>query len=424
MKRFVSSVIWLTGVLLGLIGAVISFFVASFMISNIPVVCVLSLMVGFLIIFGMGKLAQRVSPRRGNGKKPVLVAGVAMVALFSLSAVTVFKPLPGPMMAAEVPENTKYWDLKTGSHIAYWHYEAVGSNKSTPIIFLHGGPGAFTRDLERDFFSKFTELGYDVYLYDQPGAGFSSTLPLENYTLKHYVQDLEAIRQEIGAEKFILIGQSFGGVLGTVYASEYPERLEKIIFTSPGELKEEKSAESTEVAPNASDSMNKFEPSFSEGLRFNAAVIMAQINYRNAEAFATQKELTDYATRMISGFMAQSYPPDYAGKVPNLKTGGINIYANTLLQNDKINQIPIATEKIKKLDVPLLILRTEYDYIPWSDTRYYREIYANSHLVYIKDSGHIPWAVNAQESYDTISAFITDQPLPLPDYTGSEDPAK
>jgi len=36
----------------------------------------------------------------------------------------------------------QYWNLPTGSHIAFIHYVAQTSRKATPIIFLHGGPGA------------------------------------------------------------------------------------------------------------------------------------------------------------------------------------------------------------------------------------------------------------------------------------------
>lgn len=423
MKSFISGIIWILGCILGLVGAVFAFMATSIVVSNIIVLCLLSVIIGFLIIIGMGKLAQIVSKKSRNIKTPVVVASVAMIVFSLFAATTVFKPLPGPIMEAELPSNTKYWDLETGSKIAYWHYEAVGVKKLEPIIFLHGGPGVFTRDLERDFFSKFTKLGYDVYLYDQPGAGFSDTLPLENYTVDRYIQDLEAIRQEIGAEKVILVGQSFGGVLATAYAGEYPDKVENLILTSPGELNELTESEKENVAPNAGDSIETYTLSLSESLRIQVAMIMLNLNKSAAESFLTQEEITDYSTRMINELIAQSYPADYVDKIPKLKTGGINLYANALLRNDKAEQTQAIIDKNKENDVPVLILRTEYDYVPWPGTRYYRELYSNSHLVYIKDSGHIPWSINIEESYNTILEFITNKPLQLPDYTGNEDPA-
>jgi hypothetical protein len=45
---------------------------------------------------------------------------------------------------------TAYWQLKTGSHIAYYKMHADGgvAKKKYPILFLHGGPGAYVRQLD------------------------------------------------------------------------------------------------------------------------------------------------------------------------------------------------------------------------------------------------------------------------------------
>jgi pimeloyl-ACP methyl ester carboxylesterase len=51
----------------------------------------------------------------------------------------------------------------------------------------------------------------DVYLYDQIGSGWSDRLDdIRQYTALRHKKDLEAIVQAIGAEKVILIGQSWG----------------------------------------------------------------------------------------------------------------------------------------------------------------------------------------------------------------------
>jgi pimeloyl-ACP methyl ester carboxylesterase len=66
--------------------------------------------------------------------------------------------------------------------------------------------------------------GFDVYAYDQIGAGRSARLAdVKAYTVARHVADLEAIRTTIGAEKIVLIGNSWGGTLAANYLAAHPE---------------------------------------------------------------------------------------------------------------------------------------------------------------------------------------------------------
>src|SRR6185437_16724847 len=46
--------------------------------------------------------------------------------------------------------NTEYWTLRTGSRIAYSEYDPPPgvAVRPEPIVFLHGGPGVFTFDVD------------------------------------------------------------------------------------------------------------------------------------------------------------------------------------------------------------------------------------------------------------------------------------
>jgi proline iminopeptidase len=279
------------------------------------------------------------------------------------------------------------------------------------------------RDFERDFFSKFTKEGYDVYLYDQPGAGFSDILKLNEYTMHRYVEDIEAIRKEIGAEKIILIGQSFGGMLGSSYVTAYPNNVEKTIFTSPGPLSNKNVAQSSKPR-NAGNIIKPYTPSLAENIRMVTAILLVKyVNKETAENFVSQKELIDFTSRMFPQIFAESFPESYSDKIPKLKCAGLNLLSNIALISDYYNISANVIEKVKKVNIPILILRSEYDYVPWEDTREYRELYPNSKLVYIKESGHLLWAVNDKDTYISIRAFLLNETLTLPNYTGNENPA-
>src|SRR5499433_2556104 len=58
--------------------------------------------------------------------------------------------------------------------------------------------------------------------YDLRGHGTSPT-PLPPYTLQDLVEDLEALRAELGIEKAHFAGHSLGGMIGPAYARKYPQ---------------------------------------------------------------------------------------------------------------------------------------------------------------------------------------------------------
>ena len=158
----------------------------------------------------------------------MLMSRAGLVVSLTLSAVTGVTPdaRRGPI---------QYWDLPTGSHVAYIHYAAQAPTKATPIIFfLHGGPGAFIVDhsaAAEHFYRSLTTLGFDVYLYDQIGSGHSARLSdPRQYTVERHISDLEAIRQRLLARRVILIGDSWGAALAAKYIAEHPDSCAKAFF--------------------------------------------------------------------------------------------------------------------------------------------------------------------------------------------------
>ena len=70
-----------------------------------------------------------------------------------------------------------------------------------------------------------------VILYDQRGGG-RSDLPSDTTLLdaRHFIEDLEAVRQHFSLEQMTLLAHSFGAVLVSRYAQEHPGRVARMIF--------------------------------------------------------------------------------------------------------------------------------------------------------------------------------------------------
>ena len=164
--------------------------------------------------------------------------------------------IPSDYGPAPLPKtkHTGHWDLPTGSKIAYTLVPASGLRKPYPIIFLQGGPGGFITDRTIKTLSPLSEEGYDIYFYDQVGSGQSDRLEdITEYSADRHQRDLKEIIRRIGAEKVILIGQSWGAILATLLMSDHPELVHTAIFTGPGPIQPMGQGLSGVIAP---DSLN------------------------------------------------------------------------------------------------------------------------------------------------------------------------
>ena len=93
---------------------------------------------------------------------------------------------------------------------------------------LHGGPGSGCPPWWLDFF----DLGrHRVLLFDQRGCGRSLPLgELRANTTHHLIRDIEALREHLGIERWLVLGASWGSVLGLAYAQRYPQQVSALVL--------------------------------------------------------------------------------------------------------------------------------------------------------------------------------------------------
>lgn len=113
-----------------------------------------------------------------------------------------------------------------------------GVSQSNPaLILLHGGPGASESALFRHYNSAL-EQHFMVVYWEQRGTGrsFHPDIPPASMTIAQFVRDLdevvEMVRQRFEKNKVVLLGHSWGTVLGTIYATLHPEKVSAYIGIS------------------------------------------------------------------------------------------------------------------------------------------------------------------------------------------------
>ncbi len=114
----------------------------------------------------------------------------------------------------------------TDLHEIYW--EESGNPDGLPIIALHGGPGGGSNPEMRRFFDP--EI-YRIILFDQRGCGRSTPhSELRENDTWALVSDMEAIREHLGIDKWVVFGGSWGSTLSLSYAVTHTERVLGLIL--------------------------------------------------------------------------------------------------------------------------------------------------------------------------------------------------
>ena len=100
-----------------------------------------------------------------------------------------------------------------------------------PVMICHGGPGA-----THDYCEPIADLaraGRACVLYDQIGNGKSQhrpDAPAEFWTPQLFRDELVALTRHLGiAERYVVIGQSWGGMLAMEHALDHPSGLRAIV---------------------------------------------------------------------------------------------------------------------------------------------------------------------------------------------------
>jgi len=302
-------------------------------------------------------------------------------------------------------KSTKFWDLSTGSRIAYTLISGSEPKKNHPIIYLHGGPGGPIYNSNITTLSALSNDGYDVYLYDQIGGGRSGRLDnINDYTVDRHKSDLIEIVDIIGAEKIIIIGQSWGAMLANLFAVENPEKIDKMILTGPGPILPINNTLASIVPP---DSLNLKEPYYSNRqANQKARNIRSMLTHKVATTFgfklASDKEADDFAT-YLNTELNKSTVSDTS--ITRKVEGGAGYYVQVMTVKS-FKDVKDQRNKIKNLNIPLLVMKGQYDNQKWGYTQEYLNLYSNSKFVIIPNAGHAIAFEKPDEYIKTIREFL------------------
>ena len=267
------------------------------------------------------------------------------------------------------------------------YYRTFGSGK--PLLIINGGPGMNSDGFE-SLAVSFSQ-NYRAIIYDQRGTGRSVLNKIDSttVTMKHMLEDIEGIRKQLGIDTWSILGHSFGGMLASAYAAEYPRHIDKMTLSSSGGI----DLGLLNYARVSIDS--KLTKADLDSVAYWAAKIEAGD--------------TSHHARLERGrHLAPAYviDPRFIPIIAERLTQG-NGAINQLMWDDLRRIHFDCAEKLKSFDRPVLIIQGREDIIRPETAEAAHKVLQQSRVVYMDHCGHYGWLDNPKVYFEETTAFLT-----------------
>ena len=107
------------------------------------------------------------------------------------------------------------------------HYQDGGSGPA--VLLVHGTLGALS---DWDEWASLLKPNYRVVRLDLPASGLSGEIPSGNYSVDRSLSLVDALMDKLGAERFVIVGISSGGLVAFRYAATRTERVTALILVN------------------------------------------------------------------------------------------------------------------------------------------------------------------------------------------------
>jgi proline iminopeptidase len=271
-------------------------------------------------------------------------------------------------------------------------YKIVGPASGDYVLVLSGGPGEDIHSMQ----GIADELGkkYRCIMWEQRGTG-RSKLPRYDSSiinLNAYIEDIEALRKQLHTEKFIVVGNSWGMILGLAYAGTDPDAVRAVVTIGSG--------------PITFEYLGVF--SDNQVARLGACELEARDFWKDPAREAADPDRAAFE-RLRAATVAYFYDRNKALEM-----------AAELNPNDYNFRVPPAflkaegkydiRPKLKTIVAPVLLLQGRQDLAGEANLWEAHSLIKNSTLAFIDKCGHMPWLEQPQQTWKIVDDFLAHLP--------------
>lgn len=268
-------------------------------------------------------------------------------------------------------------------------YRIVGGGTRTPLLVLHGGPGAASTYLK-----PLAALADErpVVFYDQLGGGRSDRPDDTSlWRIERFVEELGAVRRALGLDEVHLYGHSWGTMLATDYMLTRPRGVQSLILASP--------ALSMRRWIHDADSLRSTLPDS----------VQAAITRHEQDGTTDAPEYQSAMMLYYQQFLARRQPwsPDIDTTFAELNPAVYGYMqgpseftiTGTLKDYDR-------TDRLHEIAVPTLFTAGRHDEASPPTVAYYQSLVPGSELAIIEQSGHLTMQDEPERYLEVLRAFM------------------
>jgi pimeloyl-ACP methyl ester carboxylesterase len=109
------------------------------------------------------------------------------------------------------------------------HYKSQGFGR--PVVLLHGNSGSHL-DFPKELIERLS-VEFRVIVFDRPGHGLSERPEDLILTVEQQAEILQSALRQLGVEKPLLVGHSWGGSLVLAFALKHPQQFSGAVLLAP-----------------------------------------------------------------------------------------------------------------------------------------------------------------------------------------------
>jgi L-proline amide hydrolase len=287
--------------------------------------------------------------------------------------------------------------LELGGHRTW--YRVIGDldadAERAPVIICHGGPGA-THDYVEPI-AALSASGRACVLYDQLGNGRSDHLPDADpsfWTVELFERELAALADDLGiAERYHVIGQSWGGMLALLHALERPPGMVSVV-----------AADSPSSVPGfvagCNELLDAMDPEVSATIRAGERSGETSTPEFQAAVMEFYKRhvcrVDPWPDHVLRSFEAMESDPTVYGTM----NGPTEFTVVGTIKDFDI------TDRLGEIEVPVLLVSGEHDEVRPHLTATMHERLRRGERVVFEDSSHMPHVEEPERFLAVVGEFL------------------
>lgn len=283
-----------------------------------------------------------------------------------------------------------------GGKVQVRYYEPHNAEyaQRTPVLMLHGGPGASHEVLYDTVHPLADER--PVIFYDQLGSFHSPADLSENQmTVERYADEISCILQSFNLEEVVLFGHSWGAALATYSTLNHRNNVAALVLTSPL-LSTQKWLDDCAILLNRlpEDVQQTIETCEQEGATDTARYHKAVTVFDEFFFIRSKKTATKDIWNKHKGKLAEN--------IYNAMWGPSEFRCDGLLKKFDLFY------RLEDIEIPTLILTGEYDFARPETMKEAQSKIAGSSLTVVPDSGHMIFLDDPDTCVDATNKFLAE----------------